>query len=283
LSAQFVHPLTVLVSQTGGVTLTLSLAYLAVLTHQRNRQTQSDILRAQNSVLHALVHDPASSPASPTSLSTTTVPEHHILETAKSRWNAEIEAAVRWAQTKDWDEVREDAEGVLARLWGTVSGSPAGEEVKKDVGIVQSRTAEGVEQAKNETTQAQQTTKSALEEARAKSQAVATSAVAQAKETTKSVVEAVQVKAEQGKAAVARGFEKSKDVVEQAKVAVGLAEEKLESKFDNSLLHLNDVDRALAQRYKESRDDVLSKSVEEALAERYKPVEKQDRSKLKAV
>ncbi|OIW28906.1 hypothetical protein CONLIGDRAFT_633100 [Coniochaeta ligniaria NRRL 30616] len=272
---------------TGGVTLTLSLAYLAVLTHQRNRQAQSDILRAQNSVLHSLVHDPASSPASPTSLSTATVPEHHLIDTAKSRWNSEIEAAVRWAQTKDWDEVREDAEGVLARLWGTVSGSPAGEEVKKDADIVRSRTVEGVEQAKTqaktEATQARQTTKSALEEARDKSQAVATSAVAQAKETSKSVVEAVQAKAEQGKAAVARGIEKSKEVVEHAKVAVGLAEEKLESKLDNSLLHLNDVDRALAQRYKERGSDVLDKSVDEALAERYKPVEEQDRSKLKAV
>lgn len=265
------------------MTLTLSLAYLAVLTHQRNRQTQSDILRAQNSVLHSLVHDPASSPASPTSLSTATVPEHHLIETAKSRWNAEIEAAVRWAQTKDWSEVREDAEGVLARLWGTVSGSQAGEEVKKDAGIVSSRTVEGVEQVKTEATQAQQTTKSALEQARDRSQAAATSAVAQAKETSKSVVEAVQAKAEQGKAAVARGIEKSKEAVEHAKVAVGLAEEKLESKLDNTLLHLNDVDRALAQRYEESRSDVTSKSVEEALAERYKPVENQDRSKLKAV
>ncbi|KAB5577613.1 hypothetical protein GE09DRAFT_525454 [Coniochaeta sp. 2T2.1] len=267
---------------TGGVTLTLSLAYLAVLTHQRNRQVQSDILRAQNSVLHSLVHDPVSSPTSPSSLSTT-LPEHHVLETAKSRWNAEIEAAVRWAQTKDWDEVREDAEGVLARLWGTVSGTPAGEEVKKDATVVRSRTTETVDQAKAEATQAKRTTKSALEEARDRSQAVAAGAVAQAKETSKSVAEAVHVKAEQGKAAVARGIEKSKEVVEHAKVAVGLAEEQLESRVDKTLLHLNEVDRALAQRYRENKADLMDKSVEEALAERYKPVEKQDRSKLKAV
>lgn len=278
------YKLTVLVvSQTGGVTLTLSLAYLAVLTHQRNRQTQSDILRAQNSVLRSLVHDPTS-PAPPTSPSPSTGPEQpHLLETAKSRWNAEIEAAVRWAQTKDWNEVREEAEGVLARLWRTVSGSPAGEEVKKDAGAVRSRAAEGAQQAKAEADQAGRTTKSALEDAKERSQAVATSAVAQAKETSKNVAEAVQAKTEQGKAAVARGIEKSKEVAEQAKVAVGLAEQKLESKVDNALLHLSDVDRALAQRYKENRGDVMDKSVEEALAERYKPVEKQDRSKLKAV
>lgn len=264
------------------MTLTLSLAYLAVLAHQRNRQMQSDILRAQNSVLHSLIHDPAS-PASPTSLSTSIPPEHHLIETAKSRWNSEIEAAVRWAQTKDWNEVREDAEGVLARLWGTVSGSAAGEEVKKDVAVAGNTAAQGVELAKTEATQARRTTRSALEEARGKSQAVATSAVAQAKETSRSVAEAVQHKAEQGKAAVARGVEKSKEVVEQGKVAFGLAEQKLESKVDNTLLHLNDVDRALAQRYKESRSDHMDTSVEEALAERYKPVEKQDRSKLKAV
>lgn len=168
-----------------------------------------------------------------------------------------------------------------------MSGSPAGEEVKRDAGIVSSRAAEGVDQAKTEAkkdaAQAQQTTKSVLQEAKDRSQAAATSAVAQARETSKSVAEAVQVKAEQGKAAVARGIEKSKEAVEHAKVAVGLAEEKLESKLDNALLHLSDVDRALAQRYQESRGDVMNVSVEEALAERYKPVEKQDRSKIKAV
>lgn len=263
--------------------MTLSLAYLAVLTHQRNRQAQSDILRAQNSVLSALAHDPASSPASPTTLSPFTAPDHHIVETAKSRWNAEIESAVRWAQTTDWDEVREDAEGVLARLWGTVSGSPAGEEVKRDATAVRSRAAEGVEQAKTEGVKAQQTTKSALEEAKDRSQAVAHSAVAQAKEASRSVAEALHVKAEQGKAAVARGLEKSKEAVEHAKELVGLAEEKLESKVDKTLLHLNAVDRALAQRYKESESDSINKSVEEALAERYKPVEQQDRRKLRAV
>ena len=260
------------------MTLTLSLAYLAVITHQRNRQAQSDILRAQNSVLSALAHDPASSPASPTRLSTFTEPDHHLVETVKSRWNAEIESAVRWAQTKDWNEVREDAEGVLARLWGT-----AGQEVKRDAAVVRSRTAEGAEQAKMEATRAKLTTKSALEEARDKSQAVAASAVAQAKETSRSVSEAVHVKAEQGKAAVARGIERSKEAVEHAKVVVGLAEQELESRLDNSLLHLNEVDRALAQRYRASRSDVMDRSVQEALAERYKPVEKQDRSKLRAI
>lgn len=264
------------------MTLTLSLAYLAVLSHQRNRQHQSDILRAQNSVLHSLVHDPAS-PASPTSSSSTAAPEHHLLEVAKSRWNAEIEAAVRWAQTKDWDEVREDAEGVLARLWRTVSGTPAGEEVKRDAAVVRSRAAEGAEKANAEAARARGTTVSALEAAKERSQAAAANVVAQARETSKHVAEAVHEKAEQGKAAVARGIEKSKEAVEHVKVAAGLAEQKMESRVDNSLLHLSEVDRALAQRYKESRGEVMDKSVEEALAERYMPVEQQDRSKLKAV
>lgn len=270
------------VLQTGGVTLTLSLAYLVVLSHQRNRQHQSDILRAQNSVLHSLLHEPAS-PASRTSPPSAAAPEHSPLETAKSRWNAEIEAAVRWAQTKDWAEVREDAEDAVARLWRTVSGTPAGEEVRKDAAAVRSRTAEGAEKVEAETTRARQTTKSALKEAKERSQAAATSAVAQARETSKHVAEAVHARAEQGKTAVARGIEKSKEAVEHAKVAAGLAEQKLESRADNTLLHLSEVDRALAQRYKESKGDVMDKSVEEALAERYKPVEKQDRSKLKAV
>jgi altered-inheritance-of-mitochondria protein 5 len=266
------------------VTLTLSLAYLAVLTHQRNRQAQSDILRAQNSVLRSIAHDPASSPTSPTTLTQSTTAETPLfVETAKSRWNAEIESAVRWAQTKDWQEVREDVEGVLGRLWGSVSGSPVGDEVRREADAVKSRTVESVESAKTETNQAQQSTKSALEEARDMSQAAAASAVQQAKETSKSVAEAVQLKAEQGKAAVARGVEKSKEVVDKAIVAVGLAEQKLNEKVDDKLSGLSEADRALAERYREDRGDVLNKSVEEALAERYKPIDQQDHSKLRGI
>ncbi|KAK4449090.1 hypothetical protein QBC34DRAFT_97986 [Podospora aff. communis PSN243] len=109
-----------LTGATGGITLTLGLTYLALATHQRNRQSQSDILRSQTRVLNALSQDsslPRHAPASeadalyPPSRAELAARERtHFLETAKDRWNAEVEGAVRWVQNKDWTSVREDAE-----------------------------------------------------------------------------------------------------------------------------------------------------------------------------
>ena len=39
-----------------------------------------------------------------------------MLESAKDRWNENIENAVRWAQTKDWIRLRDDLEGRVADL-----------------------------------------------------------------------------------------------------------------------------------------------------------------------
>jgi altered-inheritance-of-mitochondria protein 5 len=109
--------------QAAGVTLTLSLAYLVVREHQQNRALQGDMLRAQARILNTLALDPSvpSYLAPSPSLSRTELAAQqraNLLQSAKDRWNSEMEGAVRWALTKDWREVRENAEDSVRSLLG---------------------------------------------------------------------------------------------------------------------------------------------------------------------
>ena len=149
-------------TQTGGVTLTLSLAYLAVLTHQRNRRSQGDILRTQANVLNIISHDPSSKQSAPlptpSRLELAAQERAHFVQTAKDRWNAEIEGAVQWAQTQDWAAVRESAEDSVASLFGlTAAGAQDGlksaaEQAKGKLGeakgVVAGGVASGVEKGR---------------------------------------------------------------------------------------------------------------------------------------
>ncbi|TAQ90199.1 hypothetical protein B7494_g1466 [Chlorociboria aeruginascens] len=100
---------------TGGVTLTLGIAYVTVLAHERNRQAQALALRSQSRVLQSLI-DPTPLPPPPTRAEIAREERSTLVETAKDRWNEEIENAVRWVQRKDWGEVREGMEDAVARL-----------------------------------------------------------------------------------------------------------------------------------------------------------------------
>ena len=88
---------------------------------------------------------------------------------------------------------------------------------------------------------------------------------------------AEQVK-EDAKGVVAKG----KEMVGRAKAAVYLAEEKAEAKLDAKLLHLSEVEKALRQRY-ERDESVMKKSVQEVLAERYKPIGERDNTRLRGI
>ncbi|RKU46677.1 hypothetical protein DL546_008492 [Coniochaeta pulveracea] len=264
---------------TGGVTLTLGLAYLAVLTHQRNRQTQSDLLRAQQTVLNSLVHDPsvAQRPAAPyAGLLTREEPNHHFVETVKSRWNAEIENAVRWAQTKDWNATREWAESVIL-------GSRPAEAVREEV-------SQGFPATRREAAEIKESGKSAFQEARLKSGEFAQAAKERAAELADEGRELAHVAkeraaelADEGKEALSRGVERSREIVNagvekgkelahKAATEMGNAERKVEHKVDEAVLRYAAVDRALAQRYKSDGGQVLNKTVEEVLRERYQPI-----------
>ena len=128
---------TLSLSQTGGVTLTLGLAYLTVLTHQRNRQSQSTSLRTQSRVLQSLTSPPPPLPE-PTSPQAYRYASEHTssLDNAKELWNSEIEAAVRWIQRTDFNELRENLEGSVSRLWrdGLVKGQEGIEVVEDAAG-----------------------------------------------------------------------------------------------------------------------------------------------------
>lgn len=240
------------------MTVTLSLAYLAVLTHQRNRQTQSDILRAQSHVLNGLAG------FSPTALGSAVAEQQqqHIgfSETAKRRWNSELEGAVRWAQTTDWDGMRESAEAALGRL---LRGSETARRAEDKVGREADAAGRTVREAVGG---AGKGVRDALEETKARSVAAA---------------DAVQAKAGEARAVTNSVVEKGKDMVGRAKATVGLAEQRFESKAESKLLHLSEVEKALSQRYEKS--DVMAKSVDEVLRERYRPMDQRDNTQLRGI
>lgn len=103
-------------SQTGSVTLTLGVAYLTVLAHERNRTVQALHLRSQATVLNSLLEPqnryiPQLSRAEIARQERSTVTER-----AKDKWNEEIEKSVRFVQNADWDGLRIKLEDSVSRL-----------------------------------------------------------------------------------------------------------------------------------------------------------------------
>ncbi|KAI6092115.1 hypothetical protein F4821DRAFT_224938 [Hypoxylon rubiginosum] len=225
---------------TGGVTLTLSVAYLTVLAHQRHREHQAAILRQQTRALSAIV-DPLPPPLPPTRSEVAASEREHLIERAKDRWNAEVEGAVRWVQTKDWEEVREDVETAVARLWArafseSLEKAEQGEAKARNVA---SETTAGVADA----------AKAAYADAKAKGSDAAAKTSEKAEEAKGSIF-----------SSIGRAFGKGKEVASQA---VGIAEKKAEEVSSTSSAE----EKVLAQRYKGSSN--LKQSPEEVLAARY--------------
>jgi altered-inheritance-of-mitochondria protein 5 len=89
---------------------------------------------------------------------------------------------------------------------------------------------------------------------------------------------------EEAKGAVSKGMEKAHDLVERTKAAAHLAEERAEAKADAKLLHMSDIEKALAERYDSARrEERMKRSVEEVLRERYIPMESRDNSQLRGI
>lgn len=190
-----------------------------------------------------------------------------FLETAKSRWNAEISSAVHWAQTKDWAAVREGAEDSVAGLLGIeLSREP----VRVETVVVREDPAPAPASAPSLAERifpayspppASPPTPAPFHKAADALHDVQTRAV-----------EAAQAVREEAKEVVTRGREKAHDLVGRTKAAVYLAEEKAETKMDAKLLHVSEIERALQERYDSARrEEMMRKSVQEVLAERYAP------------
>ena len=298
------------------MTVTLGVAYLTVLAHERNRQAQAQALRSQARVLNNLL-EPVPLPPLQSRAELAREERGTLVETAKDRWNAEVENAVRLVHRTDWDEVREGMEGVVARLLGTrlEKSREAIEEVEKKSGpTVQEAVDRSKAAAKMGTDQAAASidrvasatvsgvekgfasTKEQLRQAGAKSAAYGDAVKAKTDRVVANVrvgsQDAAQtsrypggtVDAARGavRDAVSKGIGKGREVLGQAQAAVGLATDKLESKAQSTeWSHSSAVEKALHERYE--KPDGLNKSVEEVLEERYKPIDARDNTVLRGV
>lgn len=81
--------------------------------------------------------------------------------------------------------------------------------------------------------------------------------------------------------AISRGIEKGKEAVGKAQAAVGIATESAESKAQSTVFGVSEVEKALHERY--DKPDGLDKGIDEALAERYKPIDSRDNTVLRGV
>ncbi|KAI1008135.1 hypothetical protein K3495_g80 [Podosphaera aphanis] len=124
----------------GGATLTLSFAYIAALSHSRNRRHQAALLSVQTHKIESFltltpfrIHS-----ARPHSALRS---RQSFVETLKSRWNEEVINAVEELQQKDWTATREEGEalisGILHGVWKTREDRPAAEQRQPEIGQVE--------------------------------------------------------------------------------------------------------------------------------------------------
>ncbi|PTB68038.1 hypothetical protein BBK36DRAFT_1115234 [Trichoderma citrinoviride] len=264
---------------TGGVTLTLSLAYLSVLAHQRSREAQSQSLRTQTLMIQHLL-DPVPQPLPPTRSEVAAAQREAAVEVIKQRWNSEIENAVRWVQHTDWDEVRESMEARAAYLWAKATGRSV-EEVErarralepvkrtqaKAGGEIAAATRGAFSQAKETVDALEMTAENRALDARLRTRKAMEETAAEAKEIVSATVD--------------KGREKAKEIVDKAKNAVGLAGEQVAEMTGNTVKsQLDPVQKALNQRYQRSQD---TRTPAEILQERYIPMDKRDNTILRGL
>ncbi|KAI0479631.1 hypothetical protein F4859DRAFT_476717 [Xylaria cf. heliscus] len=253
---------------TGGVTVTLGVAYLTLLAHQRNREHQAAILRQQTYLLSTIV-DPLPPVLPPTRAELAAIERANFTEAAKDRWNAEIENAVRWAQSKDWVEVREGVETAVGRLWARVigeayEGAEKGEE--KGTAVARGLLRKSSEDAGEKSDSVTAAAKSAYANAKAKSAGLASKTEERAEEAKGTVL-----------GAIGKGISKGKEVFGKAKSAVLSVDEKAEKAAPTT----SPVEKALQQRYEKPSES--SQTVEDILAARYAPVDQQNNKLKKAL
>jgi MICOS complex subunit MIC12 len=313
--------------QTGGVTLTLGIAYLTVLAHERNRRAQAEALRSQSRVLTSLL-EPSPIPPPQSRAELAREERSSLTETLKDRWNDEVEHAVRRVQRADWNEVREGMEGAVARLLGSglqrsregieVAEKQAAPKVQEAVDRGRAAAKKGADQAAAgiNSAAAATITEANLVSAQAKDGASKIASEAKKKadqagvkagelgSSTKTKADRLAADAKAGAQDAAevvrhpggtidaargalrdtfnKGIEKGKEAIGKAQAAVGLAAEKMESKAQAATLsHSSAVEKALHERYE--KPSPLDKTVEETLAERYKPIEERDNTVLRGV
>ncbi|OAA60718.1 hypothetical protein ISF_05757 [Cordyceps fumosorosea ARSEF 2679] len=275
----------------GGVTLTLSVAYLSALAHQRNRERQGQALRAQALELQTII-DPIPLPLPPTRSEVAAEQRAAKVEVLKEKWNDEVGRAVRWVQTTDWDEVRYGLQSQAGALWTRVTG-----------GTTPVQSVEAVEgSAADRARSIEQSARGAFQKAKAEARSVeeaaqhkALEARLQAKKATKEVAEDAAAAAKEGaretggvlSSLLGRGKEKAAELAGKAKEAVGLAAggaTAASAAIDGVTLTTGSsaVEKALHQRYQKTtaRD---TRTVAEVLKARYTPVDDRDNTNLRGL
>lgn len=243
--------------QTGGVTLTLSLAYLSVLAHQRTREHQSRHLGAQALALQSLV-DPVPQPLPPSRAEMAAARRAASIEAAKDRWNDEVGKAARWAQSTDWDEVREGLEARVAGLWATAFGESvdAAEATAGKLEPLAHKTETAAkETAREMATAARAAFDGALDKARTRAE--------------RSISPALE-----------RGQDRAQEVAGMVKSAVGLAEDKTADGTDGK--GQSAVQKALQQRYEKAGAET-ERTAAEVLRARYTPMDQRDTTVLRGL
>ncbi|KAJ2903209.1 hypothetical protein MKZ38_010245 [Zalerion maritima] len=260
---------------TGGITLTLSLAYLFTHTHQTSRIAQSNILRSSTHALNTAL-TPIPLPPPPRREEVAAIERATISERFKDWWNGEIEGAVRSLQKTDWAGVRDGAEATIMKFvhgqdWNPEFSPEAwaqaakarmqqlGKDIGKDAESAEANARESVDKTQHNIA-----------------------------EQARSAYDSAKAKAGEFADHAREGLENAKHKVEHAtataKAKVHMAEEKWDSKADQKILHMSDVEKALQQRYDpKTKEQVMDKSVEEALEERYKPIDQKDHTQLKGI
>lgn len=213
-----------------------------------------------------------------------------FLETAKTKWNSEVLAAVHWAQNKDWGKVRADAEEGVARLLGVELSREPVKVVEEEVVYPYSvpppppPPAPTAGAVNREAAAVVHKVSDALYHAREKGVVIAHAMEEEAKEIVTEAREVVAEGVEEAKRVVGKGVERAHDLVERTKAAVHLAEERAEARADAKLLHTSDIEKALAERYDSARREArMKRSVQDVLKERYIPMDQRDNSELRLV
>ncbi|KAG5922863.1 hypothetical protein E4U42_005193 [Claviceps africana] len=275
---------------TGGVTLTLSVAYLSILAHQRNREEQGQALRAQALAIQSLI-DPIPQPLPPTRSQVAAAKRAEAVEVAKERWNDEIERAVRWVQRTDWEDVREGLEDRIASLWDVAFGESIEDSAAKAKNELQTAVSKAQAGAQSAAGIIKDQAKSVFEKARAEEEDFAakvrdnalqaqlaawraaqqverkvSQTTAEAQKTAQSVLEK-----EKDKAAEAAGKVKSAVGLTGAGTALGHVD----------LAALNPVQKALDQRFQRPTGD--KRSAAEVLKERYMALDRRDNTLLRGL
>ncbi len=191
-----------------------------------------------------------------------------LIETAKDRWNEEVETAVRWVQRTDWNEMREGMEGAISRLLGSGLQNPQ----------------DGIDDVEKHA-------RPKVQEAIDRSKAAAEKAVfaADAKSGAPDAVDFVRsgggtVNAARGavRSVIQKGIEKGKEAIGKAQEAVGLATEDINLAVHSAVTSQpSSVEKALDERY--HKPDGLDRSVEQTLEDRYKPIDSRENTALRGV